>query len=492
MRRALRRCFDAYLSLLQKTALPRLVDLDHEQRRLNLLRICVGLVVLFRTALIVDAARFYFVDPTTGVLPTVFVFWSIVELALLGMFTLGICTPLATLGLVTTYLTIFEPLMNSFTLATLILQPILICFLFANVGAHFSVDQWLMRRTGSFSKALRRLYGLVGLPSVDTLTVLYSFLFLNFALLSLAAVLFHLDDSYWLAGQTVGVLLRDSYLSSQFAVFRTIAEAAPGPWRLFSITGVVCQTIFQLFMIPLMFLKIGRWFAVLWGLNFLLVSLFFLRLSYLPFVELAIWTLLFLPRPKKKTAEPAPTPVSLLHTGYTAWWLFVCFVFLLQTSVPGWGRVVDHIGFSSWRPGLFLRSHGLESPNVFNRTDLPMSEHWPMLYRVPDSGEPELVPFNGPAGERLAYHRYDELYFGNSLRWRRAMIGQDIRSQHEPGRLGYGLVLRVLLFDHRLQGFDAPVRYRVDVMETRASETALPHDERFEARPLFSYEVLVR
>ena len=143
------------------------------------------------------------------------------------------------------------------------------------------------------------------------------------------------------------------------------------------------------------------------------------RLSYLPFIELAIWTMLFLPRPKKQIAEPAPAPVSVLHTGYVAWWLLICVLFLLQTSLSGLGRIADHVGLSRWRPGVFLRNHGLESPNVFNRTDLSMSEHWPILYRYSDSGEPELVPFNGPDGERLAYHRYDELYFGNSVRWRR-------------------------------------------------------------------------
>ena len=90
MRRALRRAFDAYLGVIQRAALPRLVDADHEQRRLNLLRIYVGLVALVRTALIVYAARFYFVDPTAGALPAPFVLWSVVELALLGMFTLGI------------------------------------------------------------------------------------------------------------------------------------------------------------------------------------------------------------------------------------------------------------------------------------------------------------------------------------------------------------------------------------------------------------------
>ena len=66
MRGALRRAFDAYLGVIQRAALPRLVDADHEQRRLNLLRLYVGLVALVRTALIVYAARFYFVDRTTG------------------------------------------------------------------------------------------------------------------------------------------------------------------------------------------------------------------------------------------------------------------------------------------------------------------------------------------------------------------------------------------------------------------------------------------
>ena len=397
VRRALRRSFGWYLRGVHRAALPRLVDVDHEQRRLNILRIYVGLVALVRTVLIVYAARFYFVDPTTGALPTPFVFWSTVELGLLGMFTLGICTPLATLGLVATYLTVFEPLMRSFTLGTLILQSIWICFLFANVGARFSVDEWVRQRTGSFSRVLRGLYRIVGFPSADTLTVLYSFVFLNFALLSLAAVLFHLDDPFWLGGHTVGVMLQDSYFNPHFEIFRTAADAAPVPWRMFSVTGVVFQTLFQLFMIPLIFLQLGRRFVIWWGLNFVIVSLLFLSSRIYRSSSWRFGQCCFSRAPRSKSRNPRRrqsrcyTRVTW-HGGFSSAFFSCCKrLCLAWVASRTMSASLGGVRGSSCVTTAWSHPTCLIEPTYRCRNTVS-----PILYRYSDSGEPELVPFNGP------------------------------------------------------------------------------------------------
>jgi predicted DCC family thiol-disulfide oxidoreductase YuxK len=62
-----------------------------------------------------------------------------------------------------------------------------------------------------------------------------------------------------------------------------------------SILGAIFQSIFQFLMIPLVFTKIGSGFVKWWGINFFVLSLFFINLSYLPHIELLLWFGIFFP-----------------------------------------------------------------------------------------------------------------------------------------------------------------------------------------------------
>jgi hypothetical protein len=125
---------------------------------------------------------------------------------------------------------------------------------------------------------------------------------------------------------------------------------------------------------------------------------------------------------------------------------------------------------SPWFENTVLFYSGLVEPDVFNHADLSMGDRWAVIERR-DGERWDLVPFNGPAGERLDYHRSDLLCFSNSIQWRRAMIYvMDLEAYHRPGGGGYDYARRMALYDHRRHGGSGI--YRVTLYRNHASEYA--------------------
>lgn len=62
---------------------------------------------------------------------------------------------------------------------------------------------------------------------------------------------------------------------------------------------------------------------------------------------------------------------------------------------------------------------GLNEINVFNANDLRMSEGFFTVEARGEDGVLRMLPYTGPAGERLAWHYSDRVYFANSLAYRR-------------------------------------------------------------------------
>jgi predicted DCC family thiol-disulfide oxidoreductase YuxK len=65
--------------------------------------------------------------------------------------------------------------------------------------------------------------------------------------------------------------------------------------------------------------------------------------------------------------------------------------------------------------------YGITPIDVFNRTDLRMSENW---FTLTSSDTKTLLPVFSENGERLRYHKSDRVYFGYTLRFRRNEIDQ--------------------------------------------------------------------
>lgn len=63
--------------------------------------------------------------------------------------------------------------------------------------------------------------------------------------------------------------------------------------------------------------------------------------------------------------------------------------------------------------------YGIAPINVFNKTDLRMSENW---FTLTETDSNTLLPYFNENGERLSYHKSDRVYFGYTLRFRRGEI----------------------------------------------------------------------
>jgi len=64
--------------------------------------------------------------------------------------------------------------------------------------------------------------------------------------------------------------------------------------------------------------------------------------------------------------------------------------------------------------------YGIAPINVFNNIDLQMVDNW---FTLADTQTDTLLPILDVDGSRLAYHRSDRIYFGNTVGFRRGEIG---------------------------------------------------------------------
>jgi predicted DCC family thiol-disulfide oxidoreductase YuxK len=585
------------------THFPRVTDTDAMLRWIGYIRIAVGLVAFVRVSLIVESSRFYYDggDTWTGLVnshQTELALWA---LGLITLFILGLGTPLVTLGLLITYEQIDERL-GTPTLGTQVFTLMLTFFLLAGAGSHVSVDARLGRR-------VRWLYAL-GRPDARQLTILLFGLFVGYALISLAALFHHMADEYWRHGDTIAVLLTSPYLSRIWEPMRALQEFWPWGVDAFSRVAVIGQTVFQLGMLVLIRWRWGLYYVIGWGGVFILISVGAILLSYLPWVEVCLWALLWVRPFASSRAEIlyddrcnlcrgtvrllraldplkafALLPLSSneafaaqhgasaddiledLHgvrggrllRGYDLYralsranpllwplvpvlelgrltrigpWIYAAVARRRrrlfgtcelggapapQTAVPAWRQPAavtatastllavlaltmmlnvtqlkglwQSLGLSPLPAGLNLQIHkvrtviGFVPPNVFNATDLKMSEYWwTATWEAPD-GRSGMVPLNQANGDRAWYHTSDVLYFGNSLPWRRAALtfGDEIAAANGSNGLLRPTVDLVLRYHRRRTGGRGPFEYVIRIYSNRSTDVALPPEERYRA-----------
>lgn len=478
-------------------------DMKWERKKIEFIRIAVGLVALFRTFKTFYTS-FDFFNETFDLTNLSGMAHSgplLIAVIVLVCYTLGICTPIMSL-LIVVFARTIDIYGRTPTLGTCVLIILACALLFANAGQNYSIDGFFMKR---FSRSivgrfLRWLYQLVGTPNKAHLNIIYFTLFLAYAVLSFTAIIYHLQDEAWLAGKTVGLIFTNSYLTWWWRTFRWVEVHIPWILVFISVTGVVGQTIFQLFMIPLAFNKWGRWFVILWGATFFAGSLLGIKLSYLPYLEVLYWLFVWLRNPRanaNQAPEPAsneqqPRPIKPNWLSLEIYLVYICFglvlsaIFCLHVHTPWSYRESWNRPMISW-----LWQTGMMPPNVFNQADLGMGDHWPMIYRVyvNEDGQEErreAVPLNGEGGERRWYHASDTLYFGNHLLWRRAMLKEeDEYAAIQPGgKLRWSLQL-VVNFDYRFVGESRGVdHYEVILYTNESSSLTKPAPEKYEPKQL--------
>ncbi len=472
--------------LIAWSAFPQAIDADREQAKANAARIAVGLIMLYRTALIVAATYYYHPTDVTEAQITAKFLLGCGMLVLLAIYTVGFCTPLAGLVLIAAY-PYFDARLLTGTLGTNVASLCLIALLLLNTGGQYSIDGVILRSNGVIGSVWRGMYNVFGFPSATQATCIYFLFFAAYAVISFSALAYHVNDAFWREGHTVGVMLTDAYLSRYYEFFRAWEITTPTLYRAFSIICVAGQTIFQVAMLPLIFVLWGRRFVVAWGLIFFFISAVCLQLSYLPYLELVLWALIFA---RMGAKEPESTAEKVQRRSvviaYTAAMAIAFIVFLATWFAPG-GRAWSG---NAWeRPHRALAWIGLDAPQVFNDADLRMGGRWPVIHRIDANGDRTLVPLNGEDGQRLAYHRSDLLYFGNSLRWRRRMIASDPAVYNRRGKTGYEQIREVCYYDFARGRIRDSAKYEVRVYENRSARFGLPAEERYNAEQILAFDL---
>jgi hypothetical protein len=497
--------------LIARSAFPQVHGAAH-RNVINAARIAVGAIMFYRTALIVVATYYY--HPTDVAEPqiTAKLLFGCGMLGLLTAYTAGFLTPLAGVAIIVVY-PYFDARLLTGTLGTNVASICLIALLFLNTGDRYSIDRLLLRTQNVVGRTWRTMYAVIGTPNAVQTTRILFFAFAAYAVVSFGALFYHLSDQYWREGRTVGVMLTNAYLSRHYEWFRAWEAAAPSTHRAFSIACVAGQTFFQLAMLPLMWNQWGRRFVVAWGAMFFVISLTCLQLSYLPYLELVLWALIFvrlplLNEPREARSQKSPllgerarvrgslAAITAANTqqsqhprlvqAYTGAIAVAFALFLLTWLAPG-GRAWS--GHAWDKPQQYLAWVGLDAPQVFNDADLRMGERWPVIHRIDENGQRTLVPFNGNDGERLAYHKSDMLYFGNSLRWRRRMIGNDPAAYNAPGATGYEQIREVCYYDAARNGGGSATEYDVRIFENQAAHYDAESNERYTPREIMAFSI---
>lgn len=481
-----------YYKVVAPSYLPKPSSLSNERKKAAIIRLVVGVIAWVRT---VEILWGNWILHTADFLPHAFL--STVVIVLLTFFTIGFMTAPVTLLLILLYRH-FELKAGVFTLGTDIFINYLLLSLLVSSGEYHSLDAYL-RKNYKFWHKINDAF--LWVKSRESLHAIYFLFFLYYAMMSFSAILMHVTDSYWWSFLSIKAALVNSFLCKYYTWF--LALDAYLPWLLGSISflGVIFQAAFQLLMIPLVYFRWGSFFVKWHGVLFFLASLLFLNLSYLPWVELGLWGLIFFPWQTERNKESS-TPLQCCEglqeqlplVGVLSLYLFILFPYMIAIGLL-YGKTYERLTDAYWvkrtlelmtnRVSIFLGAHlGAIPPNVFNSTDLQMGQNFFVLYRKDEQGREEIVPLCGKEGERLNYegidlfffmnHNSDVSYFGNTLVHRRAALNvkeQELVAWYTQGG-EWQFIQRFILIDigqTKIRGKKIPASYRAVVFRNTSA-----------------------
>ncbi|MEZ5172432.1 MAG: DUF393 domain-containing protein [Bacteroidia bacterium] len=272
-------------NLILKSAFPEIRSVEYEQRKQSIIRWILGFFVMLRFSEIVYAAQYLPVYEDLNLI-------GFGTIAIIFLFTIGLFLPVTTVLLMFA-VTIFEQHYRCFTLGTNILSTYLFVSVLSGSGRYYSADALMLRSSFKLFNPVKALYRIAGNPDKNQLRIMYFLGFVSYGVVSLCALSYHLFDENWMNGLTPYLFFPAAYLSTYFQFFRDLQEAVPGLFHVMSVVAILGQSLFQFFMIPLMWTKYGKVFVIFWGFSFFTASLFLINLSYLPHVEVLSWLVYF-------------------------------------------------------------------------------------------------------------------------------------------------------------------------------------------------------
>jgi hypothetical protein len=371
-------------------------DLGRALIRLDLLRIVLGLLLFARFYPELIAARHH-TDPSVQIALASGVLLS-------GSLAAGIATPLAAIALALGLNLVIDAVVGLYSLGSLIVASCLIPMLITPAGYTCSIDAWLLRRPTWVGVAWRRLYGWWGTPELDRLQVGKALALVTFAVVSLYSAWQHLASPTWRSGAMTAVLLLSPVANPRWAPIAERAYAqVPTAFLVFSRISTYGMLLWQLCLLPLALLsRPTRYFVVVWGVLFFLVSTFLLQLKELGVYEVLLWALIFWNGSVRTRArEFSAQGVS---SGRFATALMLCIVVLTAAFVVEWAGINDPL-----RAQVVHRRApmvvGVGYVHVFNELDFAMYRHSTTAYEQEPSGQWQPIRFTPTerVDQRLSY-----------------------------------------------------------------------------------------
>lgn len=471
--------------LVEKSRFPRIKSLEYEYKKAGILRILLGIIIFIRFFQIYIDYNLFSGEHS----------WILfTNLVLIVLFTIGFSLPI-TITLLIFFVRFGDGVASTATLGTTILIQTFFVFLLMNSGEYFTLDKIIAKKKNVLSKFIKFQYSIIGRHDKTSLRTLYFFAFFTYALISFGAILDHIQDYYWINGLTVKSLLSNSFLSSFFESFRSLESNYPKAISIFSIIGVVFQGIFQFLMLVIIFSRVGAFFIKWWGMQFFIISLFVINLSYLPHIEIILWLMIFFPTPflfkSNNSDEKIGTNVfdvpnrlnKKLFKFFYSSYAVICLVFIFIWFPYVSQHTANILGPSRRVVRGIVYKAGLEIPSVFNKVDLSMGDCWMVIYRKKENEDKwSLVPITSEIGERINYsghnvlsfsnHNSDFLYFGTTLVYRRTIIyTNDYKTFHEKG-FGFESLVKRIKYDYLKENISENCNYRVTVYKNESSEVS--------------------
>ena len=195
-----------------------------------------------------------------------------------------------------------DVVMQTFTLGNYIAAMLALLLMFANAGAHLSVDGWLARRWPAAAWSMLSYYP-DGLPPARTLQIAKFLTLLCYWCVCIYSLMTHLSEEAWMTGAAGPLLLASSFVSRYHEQFAAFFEL--GPWAvLVGKIGLWGMLPWYALLLPLV-LAGGVWrsYALIWAVLFFCLSLFVLQLGWLAHFEFLLlaglfWQSSFIDRPR--------------------------------------------------------------------------------------------------------------------------------------------------------------------------------------------------
>jgi hypothetical protein len=211
--------------------------------------------------------------------------------------------------------------------------------------------------------------------------------FYGYAISSFTALLYHLNDTKWCSGETISMIFQSSYLCRFHYFFLDLFETLP-ILKSLSPIGIILHSLYQLFIPLCFFNKFIYKFIKIWGWIFFITCFIFIELSYLPVLEIILWLSIFHGRERLAL-------VKFRNKSFISYsWLIILLSsihFFFNFHIPVYGNIGNRFNISGSIAKKFninlphsyhlFKVIGLETPNVFNETDLKMSNQWCVIER---------------------------------------------------------------------------------------------------------------